>query len=432
MKKILLILSIMLLIFGTVGCGASSNDTADNGMKVESGSSEETATERVEVVAETSEADSSEVVATTEDTTSDASYEKSSSDTSIEVRTDNQQVSQAGQLTAGRWNDNDNFDYFMDVLNDNEWYSMQSHWRFQNWRRYEFKVINKQDEPLIGANITLYDEQGNFEYAGVTNNEGRVIIYPFLDKTFVQAPQLNGRVEFNQNTYEIVDMNDSFYKITLDEEANKVKHVDIMFMVDTTGSMSDELNYLKTELTDVIKRVNRDNQNNLDIRMSGNYYRDHGDQYLVRPFEFTDNIGTVVDQMNQQSADGGGDYEEAVVEALSNGIRDHEWRSDAEAKLLFLVLDAPPHHNDQNITSIHHLIKEASEMGIRIIPVASSGVDKETEFLLRFMDVATNGTYVFLTDHSGIGNSHITPTIGYYQVEQLNNMLVDVINDYVK
>lgn len=428
MKKILLILGIMLLIFGTVGCGINSNDTADNGMKVESGSSEETTTERVETVEETSESDSSEVVVITED----AAYEKSSSDISIETRTDNQQVSQAGQLTAGRWNDNDNFDYFMDVLNDNEWYNMQSHWRFQNWRRYEFKVINKQDEPLIGANITLYDEQGNFEYVGVTNNEGRVIIYPFLDKTFVQAPQLNGRVEFNQNTYEIVDMSDSFYKITLDEEANKVKNVDIMFMVDTTGSMSDELNYLKTELTDVIKRVNKDNQNNLNIRMSGNYYRDHGDQYLVRPFEFTDNISTVVDQMNQQSADGGGDYEEAVVEALSNGIRDHEWRSDAEAKLLFLVLDAPPHHNDQNIASIHRLIKEASEMGIRIIPVASSGVDKETEFLLRFMDVATNGTYVFLTNHSGIGDSHITPTIGYYQVEQLNNMLVDVINDYVK
>ena len=67
---------------------------------------------------------------------------------------------------------------------------------------------------------------------------------------------------------------------------------------------------------------------------------------------------------------------------------------------------------------------------IRIIAVSSSGVDKETEFLMRFLGIHTGGTYTFLTDHSGIGNSHIAPTIGSYEVEYLDDLLVRLIVQY--
>ena len=42
----------------------------------------------------------------------------------------------------------------------------------------------------------------------------------------------------------------------------------------------------------------------------------------------------------------------------------------------------------------------------------------------------TGGTYTFLTNHSGIGNSHLEPTIGEYEVEKLNDLLVRVISEY--
>ena len=46
------------------------------------------------------------------------------------------------------------------------------------------------------------------------------------------------------------------------------------------------------------------------------------------------------------------------------------------------------------------------------------------------MAQATNSTYTFLTNHSGVGNNHITPTIGNYQVEFLNNLMVRLITKY--
>ena len=70
--------------------------------------------------------------------------------------------------------------------------------------------------------------------------------------------------------------------------------------------------------------------------------------------------------------------------------------------------------------------------GIKLIPVAASGVDKDTEFMLRFFDVATGGTYVFLTDDSGIGNSHIKASVGNYNVESLTDIMIRLIKKYVK
>ena len=98
-----------------------------------------------------------------------------------------------------------------------------------------------------------------------------------------------------------------------------------------------------------------------------------------------------------------------------------------------MILDAPP-HSEAEIAGINNdmtsYVKSMSEKGIRFIPLASSGVNTETEFLLRSWAVMTGGTYTFLTDHSGIGNSHLEPTIGDYEVEKLNDLMVRIIKEY--
>jgi hypothetical protein len=70
-------------------------------------------------------------------------------------------------------------------------------------------------------------------------------------------------------------------------------------------------------------------------------------------------------------------------------------------------------------------------MGVRIIPLACSGTDKGTEFLLRSMALATNGTYTFLTDQSGVGDSHISPTTDKFEMELLNNLFQRIIAQYL-
>ena len=79
---------------------------------------------------------------------------------------------------------------------------------------------------------------------------------------------------------------------------------------------------------------------------------------------------------------------------------------------------------------IKNEIKKAQEKGIKIIPIVASGADKTVEYLMRYFSVSTNGTYVFLTDDSGIGNKHLKPTTADFKVEKLNNLIVRLINKY--
>ena len=74
--------------------------------------------------------------------------------------------------------------------------------------------------------------------------------------------------------------------------------------------------------------------------------------------------------------------------------------------------------------------KEAAAKGIRIIPVVSSNSERDTELFARALAVTTGGDYVFLTDDSGIGDSHLEPIIGSYEVRKLYDIIIDVINDY--
>ena len=42
----------------------------------------------------------------------------------------------------------------------------------------------------------------------------------------------------------------------------------------------------------------------------------------------------------------------------------------------------------------------------------------------------TGGTYTFLTDDSGVGNSHLEPTVGDYEVEYLNDCNIRITSEY--
>ena len=159
-------------------------------------------------------------------------------------------------------------------------------------------------------------------------------------------------------------------------------------------------------------------------------YRDHSDEYLTRISRLTDDIAVTQSFIEKQEASGGGDYEEAVPEALMAAINSAGWDENARARILFLVLDAPCHEDSATVTLLHEQVRNAAAQGIRIVPVVCSGLEKSGEYLLRSIALATNGTAFFLTDDSGIGNSHLKPTTDSMKVEHLNDMLVRTIVEF--
>ena len=204
--------------------------------------------------------------------------------------------------------------------------------------------------------------------------------------------------------------------------------MDIAFVVDATGSMGDEIEFLKMELEDVIRKT-FEQYKDLNLNAGSIFYRDRSDEYVTKHIEFKNDLLKLLNFVKLQQAGGGGDYPEAVDAALTVAIDSLQWRDDARTKILFLFMDAPPH--DEYKDGITELTIKAASKGIRIVPVACSGTNKSTEYLMRCMALATNGTYLFLTDNSGVGLPHIKPTTDTYNVELLNSLLQRIIKQMI-
>lgn len=353
--------------------------------------------------------------------------------------------SEAGVLTAGEWNDLNNWDFWSSLLLNNESEGAKSktaYWGFYPDARVAVQIscesADKSLIPAAGAAVELLDAEGQILWSAVTTNSGAANLWPCMydREQDVDFSQLRLKIDgaLQDAPVEVTFYQDKELKInefTLSESPYTDNSADIAFIVDATGSMSDEIDFLKSDLVDILKKAGRvDTQ--MTLRTAALFYRDEGDDYLTRHQDFSTDINSTVNFVKEQSADGGGDYPEAVHTALERGLQDLSWNENAYAKLAFLILDAPAHYKESVLESLHGSIRTYARNGIAIIPVAASGVDKSTEFMLRCFAIATDGTYTFLTNDSGVGGDHIKPTVGDYKIEQLNDLLTRIIEERIQ
>ena len=335
---------------------------------------------------------------------------------------------QGGLVTAGEWNDLDNWDFYQKTLMKEPFKGFPDDWQMYTNHRIAVAITAK-NKPAANATVTLFRNDTPI-WTAKTDNLGRAELWV---GAFQKEKELNPtllRLKVNEQWVSTAAISETqVNRIALDETLpSPTNQVQIAFMVDATGSMGDELEFLKKDLKKVINEVQKTNTQ-LKISTATVFYRDEGDEYVVKHSPFTEDINQTTEFISQQRADGGGDFPEAVDKALVQ-LNQLQWQPEARTRIAFLVLDAPPHNKPAVISSIQYSVKTAAASGIKLIPVVASGIDKTTEFLMRFIAMYTNGTYVFITDHSGIGNKHLEPSVGEYQVEKLSDLMVRLIKKY--
>jgi hypothetical protein len=177
--------------------------------------------------------------------------------------------------------------------------------------------------------------------------------------------------------------------------------LDVLFLLDATGSMSDEIDRLKSSIDSVAARVDA-LAAAPDVRFGMTLYRDEGDQFVTASYDFTDDVEAFRAALADVVADGGGDYPEALDEGLAEALAEPAWRDPASTiQLVFLVADAPPQVARQVATPYPASIAEAIGRGIKIFPVASSESDDQAEAVFRQLAQATGARFVFLTYGAG-------------------------------
>ena len=173
--------------------------------------------------------------------------------------------------------------------------------------------------------------------------------------------------------------------------------LDVLFLLDATGSMGDEIDRLKTTIDTVAAQVTGF-ESQPDVRFGMTLYRDEGDTFVTKTFDFTGDIDVFRAALDEVVADGGGDYPEAVEEGLASALSEPTWRDPASTlQLVFLVGDAPPRLDRQVPVEYPAAVIDAVARGIKVFPIASSESDDQAEAVFREIAAATGARFVFLS-----------------------------------
>ncbi|MBK8172961.1 MAG: VWA domain-containing protein [Sandaracinaceae bacterium] len=329
----------------------------------------------------------------------------------------------AGLLTAATVGDADRRDAYLDYLTRHA--NEASRLSLDMQRRVRFRVVDHAGRPVNDASIVV---AGHFR--GRTHADGVWDFYPSES-----APGLTNQVGVVVNAGQLAvetsirlgagDGGDVTVRLE-GATARGATALDLAFVIDVTGSMEDELRYVNREIANIVARVHAEAAQT-DIRVGAVFYRDRGDDEALSHIQFTHDIGAFMQEMQNVAASGGGDYPEDMNEGLRAGMETLAWRTGNAVRAMVLIADAPP----QNYTDVNFrysdAMKSAAERGIRILPVAASGADRTTEFLMRAMGAFTSTPYTYLTDDSGVGHGHMEADTDRVGVERFNEQLVRML-----
>lgn len=206
--------------------------------------------------------------------------------------------------------------------------------------------------------------------------------------------------------------------------------LDVHFVLDATGSMGDEIARLRDNMTSIAEQIAA-LPSRPDVRFGMTVYRDEGDLFVTRTFDLTDNLDDFLVALGDVNADGGGDYPEAMDEALADALEKPEWRRDGAVEVIVLIADAPPQISRQVAQGYHETALLAAGRGVKIFPVAASGTDDQAEYVMRELAFVTGGRFVFLS--YGVGGTatgdrtDITPD--EYDELPLDQLVVRLVED---
>lgn len=342
----------------------------------------------------------------------------------------------AGVLTAGEWNDLDHWDFWGKLFKDEDITKASKVWEFNVDKRIAVKVTDAAGKAVSGARVEATMDS-KIVWSTVTDNHGTANLWlnlfdgKELDDDAVLKVRINGKEQSGTPVISYPQDGDAkvnSYKAS--QKADIENSVDVAFVVDATGSMEDEIRFLQDDIEDIIGKASA--INSASIRTGAIFYRDEEDEYVTRSSQLTAKTADTREFIRHQSAYGGGDYPEAVHTALEATLQELDWNVYAKSRIAFLILDAPAHLKTKVVESLHKSIEKFADMGIIIIPVAASGADLQTEFMLRNFAIVTNGTYTFLTNDSGVGGDHLEPRVGEFEVEKLNELMTRLISHYME
>ncbi|MFH1810509.1 MAG: vWA domain-containing protein [Pseudomonadota bacterium] len=176
--------------------------------------------------------------------------------------------------------------------------------------------------------------------------------------------------------------------------------VEVVFVLDTTGSMGGLIEAAKQKIWSVVNEI-AEGKPSPDIKLGLIGYRDKGDAYVTTRTDLSGDLDAVYEKLMALGADGGGDGPEHVNQALAEAVHKMSWSPSRKTlKVIYLVGDAPPHMDYQDDQKYPAIALQAVRKDL-IINTIQCGSWDETR--VSFTDIAhrSEGTFMAIAQDGG-------------------------------
>ncbi|WP_312367668.1 VWA domain-containing protein [Stenotrophomonas sp.] len=337
---------------------------------------------------------------------------------------------QQAPVTAGVVDDNADFNGFRQFLQRHE--EANSLGRDVSVRQ-RLQVVDAQGRPVPDAEVAMTARNGARMWAR-TDAGGQVWLHPnAFDDRDSDSYQVQVRRAGQTVTSVLQRGQKNVLRVAVADAPLPTRaRLDLVFMVDATGSMGDEIDKLRGSLQGIVRDIAQ-LPSNPDICLGLVTYRDRGDEYFVRGWDLSNNVAGFQKVLDGVRADGGGDYPEAMNEAFDHAVQAMSWRGASTTRLLVSLADAPP-HMDYPQPRYDQTMLAALGKGIKVLSVAASGQDTTGEIAQRQIAQYTGGRFIFLTykdasDPSSGPGSETVHEVENYSVDTLDKLVVKLVRE---
>jgi len=189
-------------------------------------------------------------------------------------------------------------------------------------------------------------------------------------------------------------------KVAVEQKIAAGPRVEVAFVLDTTGSMGGLIEGAKRRIWSIARRID-EGRPRPDLRIALVAYRDIGDAYVTRVYDFTGDMDDVFAHLSEFRAEGGGDGPEHVSAAMHDAVHRLTWSSGNSLRMIVLVGDAPPHLDYQDGFDYRRHVGEARQRGI-VVESIQCGQDVQTAQVWREIASAGGGQYAQIDGQGGM------------------------------
>jgi len=349
-------------------------------------------------------------------------------------------------LQAGFSDDNAQFNYFVDFL---ETYRGVPHFPFDVSERLSLQVLDSSGKAVPNARVRIYaagrqsgDARAEELATGLTYPNGGFRFYPMAiiphDKLgsvtrFVAEVTVGGR------SASLVIERDGPRQVELRLPAARSLAaplpLDVLFILDTTGSMSREIERLRATIEIIYYNLSTMRPAPA-LRFGLIQYRDRGDEYITRVTPFTSDLEAFQAALATAAVGGGGDRPEDLQSALKEAVNGMQWNSGG-IRLAFVVTDADSHLDYGDQYTYVAAAADARERAIKFYTIGTGGLPLEGEYLLRQLAQLTDARYIFLTygeqgDSGGGQAGSVSHHVGAnYETDKLEAIIIRFVREEV-